>query len=480
MELQWNQSVCRYMHRQVWDTQNLEQTQELRLHDGMPDIGRIICAWGQCVLRGKEWRKDCISVTGGVTAWVLYSPEDGSEPVVVETWLPFQGKWNLQDSRCEGFIGADVCLRGVDARILSAGKMMVRASVGLTVEAMEPMNVELFSPPEMPDGVQLLHNTYPAVLPVEAGERQFTLEEPMPWQGELPEKIIAWQVTPKLSEQNVVGSRAVFRGNNLVHIICKCQDGKISSCDLEIPLAQYVDLDGDYDKEATICIRMGLSSVEPEIREDGMWLKCGMIAQYTVYDRQLIHICEDAYSPCRMVSPTYQSLKLPMVLDRVLERIDIPMPPQQPNVADCCFYPDSPAFYRQGDMLEGELSGKIQMLYYNSEDALECHTEQWSQQWQLPVDESSHAYVYMQNGPFDMQLEMLLVTGEEIPMITGLQLGEDKKMDPARPSLILKRMGEGTLWDLAKATGSTVEAIRSANQLSGEPEPDQMLLIPVC
>ncbi len=41
--------------------------------------------------------------------------------------------------------------------------------------------------------------------------------------------------------------------------------------------------------------------------------------------------------------------------------------------------------------------------------------------------------------------------------------------DPARPSLILRRTGEGGLWELAKACGSTVEAIRSANGLEAEP-----------
>jgi len=51
--------------------------------------------------------------------------------------------------------------------------------------------------------------------------------------------------------------------------------------------------------------------------------------------------------------------------------------------------------------------------------------------------------------------------------------------DPNRPSLLLQRMGEGDLWSLAKATGSTVDAILDANGLQGEPAPDQMLLIPV-
>ena len=64
-------------------------------------------------------------------------------------------------------------------------------------------------------------------------------------------------------------------------------------------------------------------------------------------------------------------------------------------------------------------------------------------------------------------------------MVTGLELMQSKQPDPGRPSLILRRAGENSLWELAKASGSTMDAIRRANNLSGEPARDQMLLIPV-
>jgi len=51
--------------------------------------------------------------------------------------------------------------------------------------------------------------------------------------------------------------------------------------------------------------------------------------------------------------------------------------------------------------------------------------------------------------------------------------------DPNRPSLIVRRAGANRLWDIAKDSGSTVEAIQKVNGLQGEPAPDQMLLIPV-
>ena len=65
-------------------------------------------------------------------------------------------------------------------------------------------------------------------------------------------------------------------------------------------------------------------------------------------------------------------------------------------------------------------------------------------------------------------------------MIAQLELGDVKEPDFDRPSLILRKPGNASLWELAKYAGSTVEAIQKANKLQQEPSEDQMLIIPIC
>ena len=79
----------------------------------------------------------------------------------------------------------------------------------------------------------------------------------------------------------------------------------------------------------------------------------------------------------------------------------------------------------------------------------------------------------------DLQMTLETTNTTPIPMVTGLELGELEESDPYRPSLILRRSQGQTLWDLAKENGSTVSAIREANNLQQEPDQQQMLLIPV-
>lgn len=495
MELQWNQTGCAYLRRDLRETENLEQLQEVRLPDGMPDVGRVLCAWGQPVLRSKEWRNDAVAVSGGVNAWVLYAPEDNAEPKCMEVWLPFQAKWNLPGSRREGVMRVSCCLRSVDARTLSSRKIMVRASVGVMMEAMEPDEQPVYREGELPEGVQLLQKTYPVMLPKEAGEKMFTLEEDILPPGDRPVKILCCQVYPEITEPGVIGGRAVFRGNCKVQTLYMTESGTIGRHIAQFPFAQYAELDRDYDKEAELTVMMAVSTLEPDITENGIHIKCGLIAQYIILDRQLLQVAEDAYSPWQEVKPMVENLELPMILDRPVQMLKAggQMQVEGGRVVDVTFFPDQPTQFRDENGIQSQMGGYFQVLYRDSQGQLQCSTEHWSGEWSIPMEESGQAFIHIngiqpvQQGDgadsiyweTDVAMETMSVSGQPITMITGLQMGEKTELDPSRPSLILRRMGEDTLWNLAKRCGSTVEAIRKANQLTGEPATGQMLLIPV-
>ena len=131
MEIAFQKAEFPCLTAAVNEVQNSEQTQELRLPDGMPDVGKVLCAWGQTILRGKEWRSDSLTVSGGMLIWVLYTPEDGSECRIVDGWLPFQLRWTLPPDTREGTIRVSALTRFADARSVSPRKLMLRAGIGI-------------------------------------------------------------------------------------------------------------------------------------------------------------------------------------------------------------------------------------------------------------------------------------------------------------------------------------------------------------
>lgn len=494
MEMQWNSTPWDYLRCNVRQVQNQEQTLEVRISDGMPDIGRVICAWGQPILRSKEWRNDGMSITGGVSVWVLYAPEDGSGLQSVEAWLPFQGKWSFQESHREGVIRADCLLRSVDARTLSARKLMVRANVGMLGCAMEPDQVEVFGPGELPEQVFGLQKTYPVTMNVEAGEKLLNLEDT--FTPSMPaSKILACQIRPVLTEQTAAGGRVVFRGTVYAQVLCLDAAGEVMQHTFELPFAQFGDLEGEYDKDATATISMAVSNLETELTENGIHVKCGLIAQYMIRRQRLLQVMEDVYSPMRKITPKFCQLILPTVLDSRSEYLEPSerMPTGQGEALADLFLPDHPTVYREGERVMLELPGMFGMLYRDGDGALQWKQEPWSDSIHFPVAPSGKPEVLLtQTKPavasplaegtaLASQLRLDITTNGDlqIPMVCGMEVGEQLQPDPARPSLLLQRMGEKTLWEVAKAAGSTVEAIWQANNLQEDPMPGQMLLIPV-
>ena len=130
MELQFEQSAWECLRPVVSQPRNEEHTMEVRLPESMPDIGSVLAAWGQVLLRGKEWRGNSVGISGGVMAWVLYRSEDGDELQSVEAWIPFQTKWDVPQTDRDGTLCAACHLRNIDARTLSARKLITARRFG--------------------------------------------------------------------------------------------------------------------------------------------------------------------------------------------------------------------------------------------------------------------------------------------------------------------------------------------------------------
>ena len=498
MELQFNKTVIPCQQTLLRRMQTQEQTQEVRLTDDMPDIGKVLASWGQILVRGKEWHSGTAAMSGGVMVWTLYEPEDGSQPQSVATWLPFQMKWDFTDTDRDGTLRVLPMLRSVDGRSVSARKLMVRAGIGMLGEVMAPAEAEVFVPGEMPEDIQLLKNTYPIQMPKESGEKAFTLEETLSLPASAPElgKLIRFTLQPELVDQKVMADKVVMRGVAILSILYTGTDGQLYNWDFELPFSQYAQLDKEYDTDATAQIWLAVTALELEPGEEGnLNLKAGLTGQYVICERPVVEVVEDAYSPVRSVIPQISPLQLPAVLDDRTETVHAEQTAQMDGVrvVDTVFYPDYAQQHTDGEKIVSDLTGVFQMLGTDGNGQLMSTTSRWDSEWTLNADSDTNVEMTVQPtgrpkatlsaGNVDMRADMLLnarTTAQQgIPMVTCLTLGEMSEPDANRPSLILRRAGTDRLWDMAKRTGSTVEAIQKANDLHEEPESDRILLIPV-
>lgn len=497
MELEFKKSTVPCLKTALREVLSSEQTLEVKLSDGMPDIGRIVSAWGQVIARGKEWRGDSVVFSGGVMVWVLYAPEDGSPERVIDGWMPFQLRWDIPAETGEGDIRITTRLRSVDARSVSARKIMARAGVAAMAEAFAPMEAEVYAPEGGCEGIELLRSSYPMRLPKEAGEKTFLLDEDLSLPESAPkvEKIVYFRMNPTITDKKVLSNKAVFRGNGNLHMLYRSQEGQIHSWDFDLPFSQFAELNGEYSGDAQMDLSTEVTALELEPQEDGrLRLKGGLVAQYLITDRELLEVIEDAYAPGRETQLHTVDFEVPSVLET---RRDSLYPEQNITAeadvaADVVFLPDFPIQRRTETGVDLELPGLFQVLYYSPDGGIKASTARWSGQQGVNADGSCRitavpnlgdAQALLGSGQITVKAELTMdcstTAFQSIPMVTGVEVGKVVAPDPGRPSLILKRAGKSRLWDLAKQIGTTPAAIRQANNLQEEPNPNQMLIIPI-
>ena len=496
MELEFEKRGIPYLKTLLQEVQNQEQTQELRLGDGMPDLGRVLGTWGQVILRSKEWRGDRVSISGGVMVFVLYVPENDGEPRTIESWIPFQMKWDLPDGQHEGDIRVQCLLRFLDARVVSARKIMLRCGIAALGQAYRQEKAQVSTPGEVPEDIQLLKNRYPLRIPRAAGEKAFQLEEELslPPSAADIQKIVSYAMEPRLSECRVASGKLVFRGSGVVHLVYFSQEGKLESLDLEVPFSQLAEPEGELSKDARCDVRMGITALELDPDPEGkLRLKVGLLAQYLLDDREMVELVEDAYSPHREVKLKTGELEVPQILDQ--QRVNVPIRQtirqEGTKVADVTYLPDFPV-QRRGEGIQLELPGQFQAIWYDKEGSLQSSTARTEENWDMPGSEDIRVSATVLPGTSpsaaldaglelkgDTVLDVTTTSRKGLPMVTGLTLGEEIKREENHPSLILRRAGNAGLWNIAKSTGSTVAAIEAANALEEEPLPERILLIPV-
>lgn len=495
MELQFQKKDIACMQPIKCQVQNLEQTQQLRLDDTFPAVEKVLCAWGQVLVREKQWNSTGAQVSGGVMVWVLYAPVEGPAQCV-QTWVPFQMKMDLPQTDSDGSLIVNPLLRSVDARSVHDRKLVVRVDVGVQLCALMPHTLQVYTPEELPEDVQVRQSTYPVQLLGEAGEKAFVIDELLTPSSSTPpmDKLLYYRIQPELIDKKVMADKVVFRGCGLLHLMYLGTDGQMYSWDYELPFSQYAELSGQYEQDASARIVPAVTSLELTQEADGrLQLKAGLLGQYMVYARQQLQVAQDAYSTQRELTPSVEQLQLPGVLDMLTTTVhcELSVPFAGGRLADVTFCPDQPAQLRQDDEVELELSGQFTTLCCNGGGDPEGTVSGWTGQWKLPVDRDCQVQSVLcstgvpagipGSGSVTLRADVLLdcaVTKQEtLPMITGVTL-EPRQVQPERPSLILRRLQGDDLWELAKQTGSTVEMIRQANGLTEDPDPDRMLLIP--
>lgn len=476
-----------------------EETLESIVPDACPDISRVVSAAGKVFLKDKELGEGALRLSGTARVTVLYIPEGEGTPRSLEVAIPFQCVRDDPQFHAGCPVQATVQAASADARTINPRKVLVRVNLAVWTAAYQQERRELSCDVNCGEDAgmeKLLTSRKCSVIP-DVAEKVFTFSDVLRPPASKPEmeELLFYRAELGAMDAKFIGKKLVLKGD--IQLVVLYRGGEeMVPVRFELPYSQILDL-GAVPDEAEPEVAVMLKSVDCRLRDGELEVAIEALAQAALWVRQMITVISDAYC-----------LKQPIDVERTPERLctmaerssrremarklcESGIPAKQ--VLDCAVAVASMASAPVEGGMEFTAQTVAAILYLSEDDAL-CGVEveiPVSCRAELPAGctcscscrPMGEAVAVPVTGGLEVRFEAefawTTLKEEQVNCVTELKPSAVREFG-VRPSVVIRRMERGeTLWDIAKACGSTVEDICGANGLTaGEAAEGVLLLIP--
>ena len=493
LKLEFLTEAMEYLRPVLGETKTAEETAEAIIPDNCPDIAEILYTGGTCFLRGRELSEGSAAVSVGVSATVLAKPEGRDRPEVVEVYLPMTLRLEHPALRSGQISCAQAELRRVDSHMVNPRKLLVRATVAVNLRVYEDCREEHPTASALP-GIQLLECREPLKLLTTVGEKNYTVEDSLRMTPEGAGTVLAdYQVEISHTDARLTGTRAVLKGNLDITALYLTEQGALQTGRAQLPFSQYIDL-GDCRETDELQLTSCLTGADVELSANGGGLNVTLqlLSRGEVWAKRELRYLLDLYAIGGEARLERQEESYESLLDRQyfapVGRATLPGVEGEAVMLRCA--PGELTHSRAGETTEFTLPVSVQVLSCREgmlrggtvRVNLTCATQA------APgcrfAGEITGLAATASPGADGLDVK---VTGTlcistfgttELQEIIGGEVREQEGRED-RPGLIIRRSAPGeTLWDIAKQYGTTMDAIRQANDLGGDPEENTLLLIP--
>lgn len=498
MELIFQERGQSCLQRVLHDTASQEQTADVVIPDSLPDAQRVVDAFAAVLLRSAVCDAEHAEISAMATAGVLFVDESG-QVQRLEAQIPFtfRREYPAREESCD--LRCRCAVKSVDARLLNSRKLLVRVGLVCTLEVYAEQTRMEYDLPEPAPTLQLLRQELPMCLPMGLGERSFSLHEEL----ELPPEKQAIARPLKtlsslcVSEERMVGNKAVFKGELLVHLLYENTAGELETCRWTVPFSQYAELARELD-ECTVCTTLTLTALEAEpdsqLESRRLLIGAEVLAQCLALGEQKVRLISDAFCTDATLLPQWETWTAEAILDsrRLKETAQTELPAQAKRVVDVWAWPDALVRQRQAGTLELEQPLCCNVLYVDEDGQLQGQTLRPVARFSLAMEEKvgceratltlGEVQCTAQQGALCLRVPVELclnsVAQQELRTLRAAEISPQENRGQRRPSVILRRTErEESVWEIAKALQTPVQGIVEANALTDGLVPEETLLL---
>lgn len=503
MELELRRESVRCWETVCRTTLEQEETAEMIVPDACPDIWQVLDGEGKLLLQRKEPLEGKAEFSGLLKVTILYQPEGEGDLEAMEVTLPVAASPDLPKVTRRCMLQVSPKVLSVDVHLLNPRKVLVRASWQLEVEGFSPQTLSLASMAEEAETYAVRQKTdvFRSLMTVGAQEKSFTYSDALTLPAGRPavKRLLGTRVSCTCSEARVIGTKLVFKGEAVLKVLCRGEDGKVFPAEFRLPYSQIMDA-GEDGEDAVCSMELLFTDVKCTLDEEdphAFQAELALQAQGVLRKQVEVPVLADLYSTVYDLQTEESPMTTQQLLGRsedqemvrsVLETEGLPV-----EILDvqACLGRTSQRQEGQDRVLTQEV--QLMVLYQGEEGPASLHQKVMAEhrmpgQGEIPCTFSGEILRAPTAAPvsegvevsFPLVFRWMALESQDTPLVSRVILGEKREEAGERPSVILRAVRAGeTLWDVAKACLSTDGEIMEASGLtSGELYPGQMLLIP--
>ena len=463
-----------------------EETTELIVPDALPDVSEILTADGQSFLRGKEARKNALTISGLSEVTVLYCAEDGGlRKLKME--LPFEG-----ESPCTGLtetdrISAAVHLMSAEARILNSRKVAVKTETCIRVSAWSPRKLGWAKDAADAETLELKKETC-VVFPVtEVTEKTFEVSDILPLPAGKPPvgEILYSRANIQQEEADTVGGRLILRGTAFLSVVYLSLSGETAEADLRMPWSAVLDASAE-GEEQSCAVELALTGLNTELSEGGISVDLGGVAQTAVYTRTELPYLADAYSVAYELTPETETVKLNASCRRS-EQTDVltlRLEGRQSPRSLTAIFADCGRPRQDRELCRVPVTVKALCMGEGDKPILLTgRGEAVCRGMTGPAIRTGELYASVSAGGAEVRVPVIFSGMQEeaktLTLLTGAVAGDMPQETGGFQAVLLRARPGDTVWELGKRKHLPCAAIRSVNGLEAdeEPTPGTLLLL---
>ena len=473
--------------------------------DSKPDILNTICTSGVVCIYKKEVLEGKVRVDGNINTYIMYMAEDENDKVRgLLTTLDFSENVQIANAKEEMYCKVSSKLKSIEAKVINGRKVGIKAAIELEVKVYSNETIAIVNSIPEAKGIQTLQENLTVNSLVGTGENKIFAKDTININNEdnLAE-ILKANVCIVNKDVKISYNKILTKADAELKIMYLTEDNRIGTITANVPIVGFIDIT-DVTEENICDVDYEIRNIvlKPNsVEEHSIYVEIEVGVMAICYEEKDISLIQDLYSPVENLE--FNQRKITTMRERRTIKDTLPIREKvslegmgDKSIIDVDIIPRIEKEHKKESKIiyEGEL--ELNFILSNNELQVDTRTAKIPFDYSIEIKENGEDMetcmeiqvlnqdFIVQDGGFvtcniDLGMNLDSYRTSNLNVIDEIQANGEREEEDYSIIMYIVKKGD-SLWNIAKAFGSTVEDIARTNGIEDENliMPGQKLFIP--